>query len=119
MTTPAPLRREVEPPRPPVGPWMPISLLGTATMLTIATAFGVMTRMPRDVSTESVPAQHDDARILWLDAKLESFGNSCHYPVDAEYPVELRMRCLDRMQNRTLVPGSRVQTICLSYFPIR
>jgi len=55
------LRREVEPPRPPVGPWMPISLLGTATMLTIATAIGVMTRMPHDVPT--TPAL-DDTRIV-------------------------------------------------------
>lgn len=43
-----PLRREVEPPRPLFGPWVPIALLASAISVTIALTFVVMTAPPRE-----------------------------------------------------------------------
>jgi hypothetical protein len=45
MTSPL-LRREVEPPRRPGAPWLPIVALGTISMLTIAMAMSVATSSP-------------------------------------------------------------------------
>jgi hypothetical protein len=47
-----PLRREVEPPSRPFGPWLPITLLASAMSLTIAMTFAVMTAPPREVSID-------------------------------------------------------------------
>src|SRR5687768_695216 len=50
---PAPLRREVEPPRAASGLWLPFMALASAAMLTIVSGIAVMTRAPRAMVVES------------------------------------------------------------------